>query len=580
MAISTTSTQSSELLSGASFDFLPFAIKDKFLNSFESDLDSIPLYVFYGRPQAWDSPNGSDSPTKPNNSFSSELSIRQNMMSLSKVERSDTRIAFVSKPWSKKVFGQYDIDKDYDTPNSRDFYAFQNVANANNYGAVYKCLDNNGGVTSTERPEFNPQSAPKTLDDGYKWKYMFTISGAELSKFQTVQDEVNPNYLPINTDSTYKSDPGTIDRISITAGGSSYTPPANTVFSTVDNNTPIAVYVDGDGDKIETSIIKISEITATGGINSLDDDKNDFASTRGVGYTLSGNAYGNWSAVKFVELNPNSDQNSPNRKFAYGLAKINQNNTIDSPGDIKVIVGGSGYTQGSAVKIVQSSTLAYATVSNGSISKINVVTTGKNHRDVTIVPVSNGTGFIGKAQVSPINGHGSDSRKELIADAIFINNRVSTAAITGQDPIDYDFSSVNDFRQVGLIQAPTGFDGESVSSKTLTAKYKIEVTGDFQVNIDSIIIGNASGARGRVVDIFDKAGGGKTVRYLKVGSTDFTVGEYVLIEGQELLTKHQIETITLPEVDVFSGDILFINNSSKVERSSEQSETVNFIITF
>ena len=57
-------TRGSNLLTaGKSFNFITQSLKTKFIDSFESDLGSNPLYIFYGRSNAWG--NDNDSPTKP-----------------------------------------------------------------------------------------------------------------------------------------------------------------------------------------------------------------------------------------------------------------------------------------------------------------------------------------------------------------------------------------------------------------------------------------------------------------------------------------------------------------------------------
>ena len=86
-----------------------------------------------------------------------------------------------------------------------------------------------------------------------------------------------------------------------------------------------------------------------------------------------------------------------------------------------------------------------------------------------------------------------------------------------------------------------------------------------------------SGATDRVVDVFT-SGGNKVIRYNKTGVSDFRVSENILATG--LSGNHRISSVTNPEVDVFTGDILFINNSEPISRDEDQSETVNFIITF
>ena len=592
--LNTNSTQDASLVTGESFDFLTQAVKTKFLNSFETDLDSIPLYIFYGKSTRWDSPNApTDSPTQPSNSFSDDISIRQNMLALKKVLKQDTRVAFVQHTWSSgKVFDQYDVNKDHSLAANREIYSFQDSNILANYGAVYKCLDNNNGSGSTERPYFNPQTAPVTLDDGYKWKYMFTIPAAELSKFQTNQAP-DDNFLPIVEDTTYKGDAGTIDRIDITTGGTGYTP-YNTI-PLVDNNTPIGIYVKGDGLEIDTSRIKILSVTTNNAIDTFSTEQENLV--QGGGYSRNA-TYGNWVPVRFEDFGLSDSEISalidPNRKEAYGLAKINAQGTIDSPRDVIVIDGGSGYTANSEVKIVQSSTIAYGTVTDGVISSIKITNAGKNHRSATVIPVhahSSGTDFKGVAQISPINGHGSDAKKELNANAIFINNRVTATPNTAELAAGLqtlDFSRTNDFRQVGLIQGPRGIStvedspAPFINDETANAKYSLtvnEIDTSVADNVvaDTLIVGNQSGATGRVVDVFT-SGGNKVIRYNKTGVSDFRVSENILATG--LSGNHRISSVTNPEVDVFTGDVLFINNSEPISRDEDQSETVNFIITF
>lgn len=616
--LNTNSTQDASLITGNSFDFLPQAIKTKFLNSFENDLDSNPLYIFYGRAQPWNSP-ASDSPTRPNNSFSTDISTRENILAMKKVDKADTETAFVKFDWKYgKVFKQYDITTDQTVGEEREYYAFQNNQSdtgVKNYGAVYKCLDNNDGAASTTRPDFDPQSEPKVLSDGYKWKYMFSIQAAQLAKFQTNQSP-NDDFIPLVEDVSYAGEAGTIDRIDITAGGSSYSPPANTVFPLVDisgnnknDDTPIGLFVNGDGLEIDSSSITIA---SDGGVTTSGDSIGSIVQfdanglKQGGGYYRNA-AYNNWVPVRFEETGLTDGQinnltDSPAaRKYAYGLAKINAAGTIDSPGDIKVIDGGTDYQNGTRVKIIQSSTLAYAKVTDGVISKTKIIQAGKNHRSATIVPVhATGTGSTFTAQLSPYSGHGSLPKQEMNATAIFINNRVTSGATsadlnTGLENID--FSKTNDFRQVGLIQGPRKFSeysnaltgdyspGSLLTSITANAKYKItvpEIGTAIADNVtqDTLIKGNRSGAQGKVVDVnIDSTNDAlRVIRYTKIGASDFIANENLLATG--LSAAHRISSVSKPEVDVFSGDVLFINNSEPISRDVDQSETVNFIITF
>lgn len=81
---------------------------------------------------------------------------------------------------------------------------------------VYVCLDNNGGAISTVKP-YGTSSTPVLLNDGYIWKYLFTLPLALRAKFLTTQ------YMPVATSlrsQFYAS--GTIRNVRVDSPGSNY----------------------------------------------------------------------------------------------------------------------------------------------------------------------------------------------------------------------------------------------------------------------------------------------------------------------------------------------------------------------
>jgi hypothetical protein len=73
---------------------------------------------------------------------------------------------------------------------------------------VYKCISNNFGSISTAKPSGKSTSIVQTAD-GYRWKYMYSLTDADLLKFLTT------NYMAINVNDDVVSTavPGTIDSI-------------------------------------------------------------------------------------------------------------------------------------------------------------------------------------------------------------------------------------------------------------------------------------------------------------------------------------------------------------------------------
>ena len=83
---------------------------------------------------------------------------------------------------------------------------------------VYKCLDNDGNTASTVEPTGTSTSVI-TTGDGYKWKYMYTLSAAQQSNF------LSTDFMAVATNSTVSSaaTDGGIDIVKIKTAGSGYT---------------------------------------------------------------------------------------------------------------------------------------------------------------------------------------------------------------------------------------------------------------------------------------------------------------------------------------------------------------------
>jgi hypothetical protein len=135
-----------------------------------------------------------------------------------------------------EVYDYYrdDIDMFQQDPNgtiTKRFYA------KNKFDQVFKCLwNNNGGITSKE-PYFEPGTYNVNDvfqgTDGYKWKYMYTITYANKIKF--LDDTWMPVPLPTNVPNAIDTfaGAGSIDVINITNGGSNYDPANADVYITI-----------------------------------------------------------------------------------------------------------------------------------------------------------------------------------------------------------------------------------------------------------------------------------------------------------------------------------------------------------
>ena len=94
----------------------------------------------------------------------------------------------------------------------------------NSSSQVFKCLSNNGGVVSTDEPQLTLSTTSLEepyfrTSDGYKWKYLYTISSKQKQRF------MDENWMPVSTNPFVAASavPGSIDIINITNSGNNYT---------------------------------------------------------------------------------------------------------------------------------------------------------------------------------------------------------------------------------------------------------------------------------------------------------------------------------------------------------------------
>jgi hypothetical protein len=118
---------------------------------------------------------------------------------------------------------------------------------------VYKCLDNNSGASSTVEPTGTSTSI-LTTGDGYKWKYMYTLSAAQQTNF------LSTDFMAVSTDATVSSaaTDGAINIVTIKSGGSSFSSTGSTI-------TDIPIRGDGSSGTVTVTLTgdAISDVTVT-----------------------------------------------------------------------------------------------------------------------------------------------------------------------------------------------------------------------------------------------------------------------------------------------------------------------------
>ena len=250
---------------------MPAIITNKFSlhnasNFVESFSESSPnlYYLAIGRPQAFATSTAGDSrtqfegtdasPLTPVDSVSDEFYVFDDVIAAKKIASTDVSRVVPRRNWTtgtvydyyRHDYGQYIKGSSSslvtaDSGATQLFDATFYVLSSDNN--VYKVLDNNGGAASTVEPTGTSTSVLST-GDGYKWKYMYTLTASEQVNF------LSTDFMHCSTDSTVSAaaTDGAIDIVKIKTAGSGGT-----------NGTHTGVAIRGDGSG------GVASVTVSGG---------------------------------------------------------------------------------------------------------------------------------------------------------------------------------------------------------------------------------------------------------------------------------------------------------------------------
>lgn len=578
------------------------------------------IYYFIGKLDNW--PDEFTPPPEPSNTFANDVIIRDNMLYLRKVTANDVSLVCKNNQWtSGTVYDHWDHTIDMI---NRPFYVVTDEFN------VYKCLNNNNGAASTVKPTSTALSTISTAD-GYLWKYMYNVPIVKRRKFTSnaylpVQKALTDSFyskgaieevIVLNGGSGYSSSPqttvlveaaplggttaeiaayvnattGEIDSVEIINAGDGYlTAPTLTVVGTgtgkypgntdalltayifdnkvdrvvindpgvgysADTDTTIASQGDGTGavfyPKIEDGIIT-GIIVANPGINYTFIDLN-VVSTTGDGADLSAVI----GASDFL-----SDQ-----------SQVEQSAIKGSIHAINVTEGGTGYSGTTQVTITGDGTgaTAHATVVNGAITRIDMDTFGSGYTtvnvsitDVNRLEPNNFVNASAYAILPPIDGHGFNAERELFGDTLSIFVLVRS---------DAELSALEqDYRQFGLLRNPVNvLTRQLINAEIYFTPFTCTLGSVENIEIDEILICNNK--RYRVVDIDESQ---VVVQQL---SSIYGVPSGVFSKEDNSSTYSIISVDTVPVVDKYSGDLLYVSNNTPFVPTTTQAFGIRTYIT-
>lgn len=404
-------------------------LSEKISDALKSELANGVYYYVIGKFSPWTDENNPDIAYETTQSMNE---FKRGLIAGKRLKNQDVINLIPKYVWgSGNTYSQYD-----DTDTSlfeKEFY----VLNSSN--AVYKCLFNNSNNASTSEPTLIQNNVFQTAD-GYMWKYMYTISAANGSKFST------SSFMPIeaNTTVTTAAVNGSIDVVLITNPGVGYTGYISGTIAEVVSNT-------------------LFKVTSTSAL-SVD----NFYYNSSAFYIFNGTGEGQLTNISNYVVNASG-------KYVY------TETALDSPAldattefriapQIKLTGDGSG-----AKAICTVNTTTYA------LNTIEVISQGSNYSYANVEIIANptyGSNAAARAVIPPFGGHGYDVTSELgskrLGFSVYFNNNESGS-----------ISTEVSIRQGGIISLPQKYSKPAFANINFNANTAVSNTYDTISFIDA-----------------------------------------------------------------------------------------------
>ncbi len=181
------------------------------------------IYAFLGKQLPWNS--GTENAGTPSDSITSFNDYFKRGIYAKQVSLDNCSLVAPRNNWtSNTIYNTYEANTNFYVLNSKD--------------QVFKCLSNNYSAYSTTEPELTLSTTSLEepyveTADGYKWKYMMTLTSQQKQKFLTSE------WMPVvyNKFVRASAEPGSIDIVTVTNLGNNYT----------DGTTQAIITIEGDG---------------------------------------------------------------------------------------------------------------------------------------------------------------------------------------------------------------------------------------------------------------------------------------------------------------------------------------------
>lgn len=505
----------------------------RFKKDFGSDVQPSVNYLFIGNSNQY--ANSDTTIPDINDTVKDEKTVWETMYAGKLVTANDVEMVVPRVIWTANTkYRQFDDQIDIEdlitantSANLKPMYVM-----TSNYD-VYKCLCNNVSANSTVEPTGDHATSNGFIStaDNYLWKYMYRVYPS--NKFLTT------DWMPVPTSYKINQYDSSVDNIvdgalakiittnkgtgyyEINVGATAFSTGATTITLSSLTNVAANMYVTGTGIYSGTYVSSIDVPTQT--------------ITLSTATTGSGGGTGN------------------NVSFATRIY-------VDGDGNDDVI--------------------ADANVSNGQIQKITVTTVGTGYTRANVFIYGTGTSAAARAVFPPKYGHGFSPARELSARHVMIAMKIGEIDATEGGLISTNTS----FRQYGLLANPHPYGNtdysipRSEANTVISQLFVANLTAGSPYTLNESVYQGPSLANSTFSAIVhaqdvpnNKIRMINTVGTLQVGS---------VLVGNTSSTIRAVTVLENPEFEPYSGDILYVNNISKVERSDGQAENLKFVLRF
>jgi hypothetical protein len=321
-------------------------------------------------------------------------------------------------------------------------------------------------------------------------------------------------------------------------------------------------------------------------------------------YTLSASEQANFLSTDFMGVSTDSTVSAAATDGALDVIKIK------TAGSSYTVSGGatSGTITNVPIRGDGLGGVASVTLTSGAITAVTVTTRGSGYtsgyiRNIDIITATNAGGAGSGAEldviIPPKGGHGFNAVEELGGFFVMLNTSLEGTESTNSG----DFTAANDFRKITLIKDPNNASGTAASAATLRGTYAIKIAssptpGTFTA--DEEINQATTGAVGKVVE-WDSVN--CILYYIQTRHNDAGAdsdGNVTAFSGANVITGQSssatgtpntsesgtVNNVTFtsgyaaPELQHDSGDIIYVENRTKITRAIDQTENIKLIIEF